>query len=128
MATLYTKGKFCKLHLGGAVQPAVNWSLNHDPKAEDTSNFKAGRAREATLDDATVTFTLLQEDASPYGTATVFAGAYGTVNCYRTNSQAKYAIVPGMLTSVAWDNQGVETTLKANITLSLHGTVDWSNW
>jgi hypothetical protein len=128
MASKYTKGKFCKLHVAGAEQPAVSWTLSHDPKAEDVSNFKAGRAREATLDDATVTFTLLQEDASPYGTATVFAGVYGTVQCYRNNAQDKYVIVPGMFTKVDWKNDGPENTLKADCTVSLHGTINWSNW
>lgn len=110
---------------------AVNWTLNIDPKAKDVSNFRDGRLRAKTLQDATVTCTVVHDtSAAQYLAANgaLIDGQVLTVYCYTGNStNTNYAFtVPAMITSVVPKNGGVEDVAMMDITASLHnGTVTY---
>ena len=110
---------------------AVNWNLNVDPKAKDISNFRDGRLRAKTLQDATVTCTVVHDtSAAAYLAAngSLIDGQVMTVYCYTGNStNSNYAfIVPAMITAVNPKNGGVEDVVMIDITAALHnGTVTY---
>jgi len=136
MAFNSTAGQQAKLVVNfngtNTVLAAINWTLNIDPKAKDVSNFRDGRFRKKTLQDATVTATVIHDaDASEYLTANggLVDGQVVTMYCFVGNSSSNtnYAyIVPSMITNVTPKNGGAEDVVQLDITTSLHnGTVTY---
>jgi hypothetical protein len=119
------KGKFAILKWAGTSQPAVDWTLPITCNPDDTSNFRDGRQRVGTLDDADgITFTLVEDqDASTLGTIT--AGAYGTLQCYTNNAASKFYQLVVLITQVSLSNPGVNATLRYAVTAGLHGTITY---
>lgn len=110
---------------------AVNWTLEIDPKAKDFSNFKDGRMRVKTLQDATVTCTVVHDTAAAEYLAAnggLIDGQALTVYCFmgnNTNTNAAF-IVPSIITKVSPKNDGPEGLVMVEVQASLHnGTVTY---
>ena len=108
---------------------AINWTLNIDGKLKDVSNFRDGRFRAKTLQDATVSFTVVHD-----GSAAAYLAANGSlidgqamsIYCY-TNTAA-YFTVPAMVSTVSPKNEGVEGVVMIDVTAVMHnGTVTYAS-
>lgn len=123
------KGKFCKLAFGAEELAGVNWTLNLDSKAEDTSNFKHGRCRDATLDDATGSFTLIEDDDdSVLEAATIRIGSFGVLKLYTDNSQTKFYSMPVLITNMGPKVEDQEKHLKCDVQFGLSGYHNGTAW
>ena len=113
------------------TQAAINWNLNIDAKAKDVSNFRDGRFRVKTLQDATLTFTLVHDGGSPeYLTSggALIDGQIISAQCFtNANANTAYAfIVPCIVTSVGPKNEGVEGVVMYDVTAMQHnGTITY---
>jgi hypothetical protein len=114
-----------------ATLAAINWTLEIDPKAKDVSNFRDGRFRAKTLQDATLTTTVVHDAAAAEYLAAnggLIDGATGTAYCFAsnsTNTNAAY-IVPFMITKHSPKNDGPEGIVMVEIQAMLHnGTVTY---
>jgi hypothetical protein len=110
---------------------AINWTLEIDPKAKDVSNFRDGRFRVKTLQDATVTCTVVHDTAAAEYLAAsggLIDGQVLTVYCFmanNTNTNTAF-IVPAMITKVSPKNDGPEGVVMTEVQASLHnGTVTY---
>jgi uncharacterized protein YaiE (UPF0345 family) len=125
MATA-VKGKFCKVEAGTTSLPAVNWNLSLDGNLDDISNFRDGRKRVGTLDDATLTFSVVEdEDATTLGAAGLKMGDTVTVKCYTNNAASKFFIVPSIIGQVTPKVDDVTKALRVDFSASLSGTIVW---
>lgn len=109
--------------------PAINWTLDIDPKAKDVSNFRDGRFRVATLQDSTLTFTVVHDASAPEYLASgglLVDGRVITAYCYTgANSNQAYT-VPAIITSVGVKNEGVEGVVMHDVTAMQHnGTITY---
>lgn len=114
-----------------ATLASINWTLEIDAKVKDISNFRDGRQRAKTLQDATLTTTVVHDaSAAEYLSANggLVDGVTGTAYCFQsnsTNTNAAY-IVPFIITSVSPKNDGPEGIVMTEIKASLHnGTVTY---
>ncbi len=104
---------------------AINWTLAIDPKPKDVSNFRDGRFRLKTLQDATLSFTVVHDSSAPEYLASGGALVDGQVivaQCFtssNTNTATAF-IVPCMVTSVSAKNEGVEGVVMYDVTAMLH--------
>lgn len=114
---------------GGATHwkgPGINWKFNPDPKITDKSNFRDGRIKNSTLADATISLTLVYDQAdSPLkaiggnviigttGTARLFVDATNFISC------------PVIVGAVGIENPGMEDDLMLDVTLELNGAITW---
>lgn len=112
---------------------AINWTLEIDPKAKDYSNFRDGRVRVKTLQDATVTCTVIHDTAAAEYLAAnggLVDGQVLTIYCFMANANTQntnYAfIVPSVITKVSPKNDGPEGVVEVEIQAMLHnGTVTY---
>lgn len=109
---------------------AINWSLGIDSKAKDVSNFRDGRFRCKTLQDSTLTFTVIHDAAAPEylsSNGSLIDGQVATAYCYTNGVAANSAyVVPCMITSVGVKNEGPEGVVMADCTAMQHnGTVTY---
>lgn len=121
-----TTGKVAvvKLTLGAGladwIGPGINWKLDIDPKVVDKSNFRDGRIRNPTLQDAHLTLTLVYDQAdSPFKVTGghVLDGASGTAKLY--TDATHYFSVPIILSAVGVEFGGVEEDLMLNVGFDL---------
>jgi hypothetical protein len=125
---LPTKGKFCKLLVDSNAYPFVNWSFPIDAGIEDYSNFRDGRAVTPTLENATLTASLVNDDSFNYvGTSTFRPGAYGTWTLYTNNAQTKFLRAVMCIGQFTPNVSGQNATLRGDVSCSLHGTIDYAN-
>lgn len=119
------KGKFAVLNWNGTVVPGVNYTLPITANVEDTSNFQDGRHRTPTLEDATgITFQLVpDDDANEFTNFT--PGTYGTSRFYVGNGTTRYYEMVTIIDQVTPSNQGLNNTLRLDVTASLHGTITY---
>lgn len=108
---------------------AINWSLPIDGKLKDVSNFRDGRFRVKTLQDSTLTFTVVHDAGAPEYLAAngqLVDGQVLSVQCYTgTNSNAYFA-VPCMVSTVGPKNEGVEGVVMYDVTALQHnGTITY---
>ena len=114
--------------VGGSpvVFPSINWKLDIDPKLKDVSNFRDGRFRKKTLQDATLTLTLVWDSAAQPNAAAnggIVDGAAISVKCYVDESATKFFLVPGVIGSIGAANAGPEDVIMLDITVNLSGGV-----
>jgi hypothetical protein len=123
------KGKFCKAEFGATVLTGINWSLNLDPKGEDVSNFRDGRARDGTLDDATGSLTLIEDDEnSILADTAIQIGQFGILKLYTDNAQTKFYSLPVMITNAGPKVEDQEKHLKCDIQFGLSGYWNGTTW
>ncbi len=110
---------------------AINWTLAIDPKAKDVSNFRDGRFRVKTLQDATLSFTVVHDSTAPEYLVSGGALIDGQIIqgiCFpssNTNTSTAF-LVPAMVTSVSVKNDSPEGAVMYDVTASLHnGTVTY---
>ncbi len=108
---------------------AINWTLNIDAKAKDVSNFRDGRFRVKTLQDSTLSFTVVHDAGAPEYLAAnglMIDGQVITAYCYTgANSNQAYT-VPAIITSVGPKNEGVEGVVMHDVTAMQHnGTIGY---
>lgn len=136
MAATAVSGQYAKLvtnyNSTNTTAAAINWTLNIDPKAKDISNFRDGRLRAKTLQDATWTATVVHDaGAAEYLTANggLIDGQIITAYFYVGNSSTNtnYAFtVPSMITATSPKNDGPEGVVMYEIQGGLHnGTVTY---
>jgi hypothetical protein len=108
-----------------ATLAAMNWSLEIDPKAKDVSNFRDGRFRAVTGQDATWTATIVHDtSAAAWLSANggLVDGAVVTAYCFmanNTNTNTAF-IVPSMITKLNPKAGGFEDVVQIEITGMLH--------
>lgn len=114
-----------------SILAATNWSLEIDPKAKDVSNFRDGRFRAPTGQDATVTATIVHDtSAAAYLAANggLVDGQIVTFYCFmsnNTNTNCAY-IVPSIITKLNPKAAGFEDVVMLEVTGMLHnGTVTY---
>lgn len=101
--------------------PGVNWKLNYDPKLKDVSNFRDGRFRAATLEDATIDVTLVFDAADPYTKAAVTGlrgGVAGSAELFHDGT--KKWVVPIKVGTIGETNEGVEGVVMVDVQLLQH--------
>jgi hypothetical protein len=136
MALTPIAGQFGKLvtqfNSTNTTAAAINWNLTVDPKAKDVSNFRDGRFRAKTLQDATWSATIVHDSAAAEYLAAnggLVDGQIVTAYLYvgNSSSNANYAFtVPSMITSVGPKNEGVEGVIMYEVQGALHnGTVTY---
>lgn len=108
------------------VGAGVNWKLNIDPKTVDKSNFRDGRIRNKTLQDADLSLTLVYDQGdSPFKltTGNLLDGLISTAKCFVDATH--YFVVPGIVSSVGVENPGMEDDLMLDIGIQLsnNGTI-----
>ena len=104
--------------------PAINWTLNEDPKLFDVSNFRDGRVRAATLEDCSISLTLVWDDANrPTKTsqANIRKGMAGTAKLFVGAASNAYYLLPVMVNTVKTSNGGVENVLMQDVELLQSG-------
>lgn len=130
MAFTPTSGLNCVASTNITGTPALagmNWNIDVDPKAKDVSNFLTGRLRIGTLLDATLTFQLVWDVATPpvtqSGSSTpvgFYAGAYITVYCFTSVSPTpKYFTVTGIVNKVTPSLASIEDALLYNVEVAM---------
>ncbi len=128
-------GKLAKIKTnsgGNTVElAAVNWTLEIDPKLKEGTNFRDGRFRAATMQDATVTATVVHDTAAAAYLAAsggLIDGAAITFYCFmanNTNTNTAY-IVPAMISKLTPKASGVEDLVQIEVQAQLHnGTVTY---
>ena len=104
--------------------PAINWTLNEDPKLFDVSNFRDGRARFPTLEDCSVGLTLVWDNADrPTKTtaANVRKGLAGQVKLITGPGVNDFYLLPIRVNTVKTANEGVENVLMQDVELLQSG-------
>jgi hypothetical protein len=126
------KGKFCQVTASASATEyaAMNWTLNLDGKVVDYSNFKDGRVRVATLDDATVSFQVPynEEDKPEDNPYNLKVGNAFALRLYVNSSQTVYYNVPVVIETVGVSVAGPEDIAKLDVTAGLHGSVTYPVW
>jgi hypothetical protein len=106
---------------------AINWTLNIDAKAKDVSNSRDGRFRVKTLQDSTVSCTVVHDGSTAAYLAangSLIDGQVMTIYCY-TNTNA-YFTVPAIITNVNPKSEGVEGVVMIDIQAAQHnGTITY---
>jgi hypothetical protein len=120
MSAIPTKGKFCKIEIGSTVIPGVNWSLAIDPKLVDWSNFRDGRRKTATLRDATLTFSVPNDEAGSVD-VTIKDGDQVTIKLYVNNAASKFFEGPFTIGPVTPKVDSQEEILRWDYTAELNG-------
>ena len=113
------------------IGPGINWKLNIDPKVVDKSNFRDGRIRNKTMQDADGTLTLVyDQNDSPFKTTggNVLDGLSGTAKFFVDATH--YFSCPFIIAGVGVENPGMEDDLMLDITINLssdgtHSTVTY---
>jgi hypothetical protein len=108
--------------------PAINWKLDIDAKLKDVSNFRDGRFRKRTLQDATLTFTLVWDSSAEPNLSANGAFVDGTAfvaNCYVDEAASKFFAVPAVVSTVGPANEGVEGVIMYEVTALLSGAVTY---
>lgn len=132
MAFTPTVGQVAVLDLtiGAGVQhwkgPGINWKFSPDPKITDKSNFRDGRIKNRTLDDAQITLTLVYDQAdSPLKAAggNVLIGSSGTARLFV--DATNFISCPILVGPVGVENPGMEDDLMLDVTLELNGAITW---
>jgi hypothetical protein len=120
------KGKFCKVTVGSTDHPAVNWNLSIDGKVVDYSNFRDGRVKAGTLDDASLSFSIVEdEDATAIGATGLKPGDIVTVKCYTNNAQTKYISAAWCVQTVVPKVDSQEELLRLDVSAGLNGSITW---
>lgn len=112
---------------GATPLSGMNWTLDIDPRAKDVSNFVTGRARIPTLADATLTFQVVWDLASPpassslptSGAGSLWAGNYVTVYAFVDKAHTKSFTFFGLVTKVTPSIASIEDALLYNVEVSL---------
>lgn len=108
----------------GTNLAGMNWTIDVDPRAKDVSNFVTGRERVPTLLDATLTFQLVWDTATPPvsggSTPTGFwAGQYITVYAFVDKVNNKSFTFTGLITKVTPSIASIEDAMLYNVEVSL---------
>ena len=117
------KGKFCKAIIPGINFAGVNWTLNADPKLDDCSNFLVGRFKEATLDDATVTCTIVESDP-PQCLGTLKPGDRGILQLYTASDLSTWIEMPFIVGAFSPKVDDQEKVLRIEVTLAFSAYFD----
>lgn len=137
MAATTLAGQFAKLvtnfNSTNTTVAAINWTLTIDPKVTaGVSNFRDGRLRAKTLQDATWSATVVHDTgAAEYLAANggLIDGQVITAYFYvgNSSSNANYAFtVPSMITMITPKNEGVENVVMYEVQGGMHnGTVTY---
>lgn len=112
---------------GATPLAGMNWTIDIDPRAKDVSNFVTGRARIPTLADATLTFQLVWDLASPpasstlpaTGAGSLWAGNYVTVYAFVDKAHTKSFTFFGLITKATPSIASIEDAMLYNIEVSL---------
>ena len=108
---------------------AINWSLPIDAKLKDVSNFRDGRFRVKTLQDSTLSFTVVHDASAPeYLTANggLVDGQAITAYCFTANNANAAFTVPCMVSTVGPKNEGPEGVVMYDVTAAQHnGTITY---
>ncbi len=131
MAFTPTAGKnaVAKLTLGGnseVTAPGINWKFDGDAKLFDVSNFRDGREVAPTLDDATISLTLIWDGGEQPTKATssdIRLGVRGTVKCY--TDATHFFGVTGVVSTLSPHNDGVESVVMLDVTFRLSGSITY---
>lgn len=111
------------------VLPAINWNLPIDGKLKDVSNFRDGRFRCKTLQDSTLTFTVVHDAGAPEylsGNGQLVDGQVINAQCFTGSNSNAYFNVPCMVSTVGPKNEGVEGVVMYDVTALQHnGTVGY---
>lgn len=110
------------------IVPGVNWKLNQDGKVVDTSNFRDGRAKAPTLEDATLSMTLVLDNADRPMKSTVTAirtGNTGTAKCYIGSGANDYFSLGVIVQTLGTTNDGVENVLMQDVEFGLTGSITY---
>lgn len=104
--------------------PATNWRNLHDGKLVDVSNFRDGRQQAATLPDGDYSCDLIWDQAAEPNLAAnggIVVGASLAV----VNNVGGTKKVTGtfMVSTVEWENAGVNAVLVYHVTGKLVGTL-----
>ena len=105
------------------VLPAINWSLPIDGKLKDVSNFRDGRFRCKTMQDSTLTFTVVHDAATPEYLASggqLVDGQVLVAQCFMGSNTNAYFLVPCMVSTVGPKNEGVEGVVMYDVTALQH--------
>lgn len=108
----------------GTALAGMNWTLDVDPRPKDVSNFVTGRERVPTLLDATLTFQLVWDTASPpvSGGSTptgMWAGAYVTVYCFVDKVGGKKFTFTGLISKITPSIASIEDAMLYNVEVSM---------
>lgn len=106
--------------------PGINWKFNPDPKITDKSNFRDGRIKNPTLPDATISLTLVYDQAdSPFKASggNVLIGVAGTARLFV--DATNFISCPVLVGAVGIENPGMEDDLMLDVTLELNGAITW---
>lgn len=108
----------------GTTLAGMNWTIDVDPRPKDVSNFVTGRERVPTLLDATLTFQLVWDTASPPvsggGTPTgLWAGQYITVYAFVDKVNNKSFTFTGLISKVTPSIASIEDAMLYNVEVSL---------
>lgn len=127
MAFTPSAGLNCVVSSSNTGTPALagmNWTIDVDPRPKDVSNFATGRERVPTLLDATLTFQLVWDTASPpvsggSNPTGFWAGSYITVYAFVDKSGGKYFTFTGLISKVTPSIASIEDAMLYNVEVSL---------
>ncbi len=107
-----------------STRPGINWKLDIDAKQTDTSNFEVGRSASPTLEDATLSFTLVWDTSDqPFDPAksgidsglNILARLYTDASHYYAGTFAVATVGPGV--------DGLESVVMYPVTAKLIGVL-----
>lgn len=108
----------------GTNLAGMNWTIDVDPKPKDVSNFVTGRERVPTLLDATLTFQLVWDTASPpvsggLNPTGMWAGQYITVYAFVDKASNKSFTFTGLISKITPSIASIEDAMLFNVEVSL---------
>jgi hypothetical protein len=133
MAFTPVRGKFCKIEDDAGtpnVYAGVNWTLDIDGNATDTSNFRDGRRSDTTLDNVKATFSLIYDETTVdapdnASTLNIRPGEEITMKFYVNNGQTKFFQIPLRITKVTPKVENLQDVLKYEVEGMQNGTLTW---
>lgn len=123
----YAAAQFTPVNTAITV-PGINWDLKVKANPKDVSNFRDGRKRAATLNDYTLTLTLVWDSgANPLLAANggVTQGATMNVTLFTDQAQTntKAWTGPVIISEINPKNAGVEDVVMMDVTADANGTL-----
>lgn len=133
MAFTPVRGKFCKIVDSESVPntyAGVNWTLDIDGNATDTSNFRDGRRADTTLDNVKATFSLIYDETAadaPDNAANLNLrpGEEVTLKFYVNAAGTKFISCVMRVTKVTPKVENLQDVLKYDVECMQNGTLTW---
>lgn len=113
---------------GGTLStlPGINWKLALDANTKDVSNFRDGRKRKGTMNDAVITVSLVWdagEQQTKVAATGLRLGVTGICKCY--TDATHFFSVPIIVGAMEPENEGVEGVVMMGITLEANGAITY---